>query len=221
MSPAPDPQDPQDRDADEGDAVPVSLEELTAVVSALDEAVTALTIRVAAAEKASRQAAGPPARPSAAGSPATGPAAPAREWAWWWPCLDDKATARAWERLGAWVEHALLARHPRYGKELLPCWRRHPGIVDELSALRAVWHAAYTGDTRDPGAAAEYLARWLPHTMERVEATFSRSGCSIAGGKDLHKDTDEKYQRPQWTQPEVAAFLTTQAADEPVSPDKL
>jgi hypothetical protein len=187
-------------------APPVSLEELTAVVSELDADLTALTSRVAALRA----------------TPAQGQQnAASRERAWWWPGLSLEETAQAAERLSAWVEHALTARHPHHGQKLLPCWWRHPCIVDELSALRAVWHGAYIGDSRDPSAAAEYLNRWLPAAMTRIEATFSRTRCTTAGGNDLHKDTDEKYHRPQWTPAQVAEFLTAPPAAAALTPDEM
>jgi hypothetical protein len=207
MSTDPDAQQPAGDPHSARPAAPVSLEELTAVVSELDADLTALTSRVAAMR--------------ATPAPGQQNAAAPRERAWWWPGLSLEQTAQAAERLSAWVEHALTARHPHHGQKLLPCWWRHPCIVDELSALRAVWHGAYIGDSRDPSAAAEYLNRWLPAAMARIEATFSRTRCTTAGGNDLHKDTDEKYHRPQWTPAQVAEFLTTLPAAASLTPEEM
>lgn len=195
---------------------PVSLEELTAVVSALDEALTALTARVISM----RTTPAPPPPTSPAGPAGQQKAAP-QERAWWWPALTAKDTAKAAERLGAWVQHALIARHPHYGQMLRPCWWRHPGVVDELSALRATWHGAYIGEGRDPAAAAEYLNRWLPAAMTRIEATFSRTNCTVEAGKDVHEDTDARYHRAQWTPAQVAEFLTAAPASAALSPNAM
>lgn len=197
-------------------AAAAAVERLQDQVDALEADLTALTQQVEALVNPNAGAG--PADPAAEDTqkpPAAAAAKPPVQVAWWWPGLDDVAAAAAWARLGAWVQHGLLARHPHYGKTLLPCWRRHTAIVDELSALRAVWHAAYTGPAPDPGAAADYLARTLPDTMTRIEKAFSRSGCSTAAGKDHHKDNDEKFQRTQWGQPEVDAFLAARAGSPP------
>lgn len=189
--------------------IPSDIEGLQEQVDELAATVTELAVQLGELLGAE------PATAAPAGGTAESDAKAPVQVAWWWPGLDVAAAAAAWARLGAWVEHALLARHPHYGKTLLPCWRRHTAIVDELSALRAVWHAAYTGSSPDPGAAADYLARYLPDTMNRVAAAFKRSGCTTAAGEDHHKENDERSQRTQWAQHEVDAFLATRAGSAP------
>jgi hypothetical protein len=149
------------------------------------------------------------ANPAAAPAPAPAAAeAAAGAWAvraWWWPALDPDATAVAWQRLEAWVSHALLARHPQHARVLLACWRVHPGVVDELTALRAAWHDAYTNPRAAPTAAADWLARRLPDTITRITAAFTMAGCRIEGGQVVHGDLDHRHHPGGWTEEQLTA----------------
>ena len=140
-----------------------------------------------------------------------GPAGGEAEQAWWWPHLDALDATNAWAKLGSWVRDALLARHVQYQELLRPCWRRHPDVVDELTALRLLWADAYTNAAAKPGAATEYLTR-LPVAMTRVDAAFKHTGCK-AERDPVHKDPTSTYVLfEQWDGDEVAAFITADAA---------
>lgn len=139
-----------------------------------------------------------PAAPGAAAS--TAPAC-------WWPDLDPAAATAAWGQLGAWVREGLLARHPPWRRSLRPCWRRHPNVVDELTALRLLWLDAHTNPQAAPTAAADYLNR-LPVVLARVQAAFKDAGCNTEAGVQVHASHDDRFIPAQWDGDQVAAFIT-------------
>ena len=96
----------------------------------------------------------------------------------WWPDLPaGQERAEAVQSLGHWVDEVLRARHPEAYNELGTCWFWHPDILDELTALRAAWVAAYR-DKASPGTAAiEWHDRWLPGAMARCTAAIRARGC--------------------------------------------
>jgi hypothetical protein len=141
-----------------------------------------------------------------------GPAAPVR--AWWWPDLDPTDATAAWGHLGAWVCDALLSRHPTYQRALRPCWRAHPDVVDELTALRLLWLDAYPNPRPAPAAAADYLTR-LPVVLARVEAAFKNAGCKTVAGTPVHADNDDHFALAQWDPDQVAAFIEADTTGPP------
>lgn len=173
-----------------------------AALARLDAQLTELGARIADLEQAVTALAGP------------GDAA-ATTRAWWWPDLNRLDATAAWGHLGAWVRDALLERHPAHELTLRPCWRRHPDVVDELTALRVVWLDAYDNPQPTATAAAEYLRR-VPVTMERINSQLG--GCR-AGRDASHQDrTRSAYQH--WDGDQVAKFITGDVQDraEPTSP---
>jgi len=109
---------------------------------------------------------------------ASGTAAPAPEPVSWLPDLATEGDrAQALRNLGAWVDEVLRVRHPEMYDRLGACWFLHPDVLDEMTALRAAWFAAY----RDPAAAAtaaiEWHDRWLPGAMRRCRTAIRRRGC--------------------------------------------
>jgi hypothetical protein len=142
------------------------------------------------------------------------PAAPVR--AFWWPYLDRPDAATAWAKLGAWVREVLLPRHKEHSRTLRACWRLHPEVVDELTALRVVWLDAYTNPTCNPSAVTEYLRRWLPDGMTAIERYFAADGCT-AGIHSAHVESDLRPGK-QWDGAQVADFITTDGADRTVPP---
>jgi len=85
---------------------------------------------------------------------------------WCWPALGEVAAAEQWRDLSAWVGW-LRGRYP-IAEQLPACWWRHSELVEELTALRLAWLAAYT----EPGAALtgpiDFHDRWLPSVLGRV-----------------------------------------------------
>jgi hypothetical protein len=133
--------------------------------------------------------------------------------AWWWPDLDTDQAETAWTTLSTWVDATLLARQPSYEVDatgLRPCWRRHPDVVDELTALYAAWHEAYRAPNAKPTAALDYLAR-LPAVMARIHAMFTASGCKLDRAAE-HHDNAAKYPGPaHWDPDQLATFITEDA----------
>lgn len=134
--------------------------------------------------------------------------------AWIWAELDaDTANAR-WSDLDDWVTNHLLARHKHHTRTLRACWRRHPDVVDELTALYVVWTDAYRNPHCTPTAAADYHRRWLPDAMAAIDKAFTADGCT-AGINSAHKTDDDHRAGRQWDPDELAAFLAEDLADRP------
>jgi hypothetical protein len=80
-----------------------------------------------------------------------------------------------WAGLRAWVEW-LTGRYELSVEERMPrCWARHPGLVEELQALRA-WRGEIYGGQPGQGQAARY---WLAELRTVVQAatTIYAAGC--------------------------------------------
>lgn len=126
-----------------------------------------------------------------------------------WPDLDERSARAEWRQLGNWVD-TLLARHPMHRRVLRPCWRAHGDVVDELCALRVAWQGAYRSAEPSPTAAVDWLTRWLPATMARVEQEFIHAGCK-AGRDPEHKDP-AAHPMTTWTPEQVETFIAEEAA---------
>jgi hypothetical protein len=103
----------------------------------------------------------------------------------WWPFLTPEERAAGWGQLIDWLRHTLLPRQPGFAEALEPghagpdataCWYRHPDVVDDLTALYALWRAAYVEPSASAANAAEWLDRWVPATRRRV--TEALKGCT-------------------------------------------
>ena len=104
----------------------------------------------------------------------------------WWPDLAaGPEREAAVQNLGRWVDEVLRARHPEAYNELGTCWFQHPDILDELTALRAAWFAAYRDPDASPMAAIEWHDHWLPGTMARCKAIIRGRGCKARHQKQL------------------------------------
>ncbi|HEY1619734.1 MAG TPA: hypothetical protein VGG25_19085 [Streptosporangiaceae bacterium] len=92
-----------------------------------------------------------------------------------WDALGGAELQAAWHQLVAWVTWL----HDRYElsvEERLPhCWAEHPGLIEELSALKA-WHDEIYGADQPSGQAARY---WHAELRQTVSAalTFYAAGC--------------------------------------------
>jgi hypothetical protein len=96
----------------------------------------------------------------------------------WWPDLTiGENRAQALECLAVWVDEVLRDRHPELYNQLGACWYLHPDILDELTALRAAWYAAYRDPAAPPEAAIEWHDRWLPGAMRRCRIAIRARGC--------------------------------------------
>jgi hypothetical protein len=117
------------------------------------------------------------------------------------PALPDWDTLAGADRQAAW---ASLARwvtwlHDRYElsvEERLPhCWAEHPGLVEELTALRA-WRQEIWGAARPSGQAARYWHAELRQTITAA-TTFYAAGCR-AGHRSAEPASPELAHR--WAQ---------------------
>ncbi len=97
----------------------------------------------------------------------------------WWPDLPaGQERTAALRLLGAWVDEVLRGHHPELARDSLQaCWYRHDDVLDELTALRAAWHAAYRGKAAPATAAIEWHDRWLPGCMARCKAAVKAWPC--------------------------------------------
>ena len=119
---------------------------------------------------------------------ATAPAPPPAPW---WPDLPaGPEREEAVQNLGRWVDEVLRARHPEAYNELGTCWFQHPDILDELTALRAAWFAAYRDPGAPPMAPIEWHDHWLPATMTRCKAIIRARGCKARHQKQPDSTTN-------------------------------
>lgn len=103
----------------------------------------------------------------------------------WWPDLaTGDSRAEALQSLCVWVDEVLRARHPELYNQLGSCWYQHPDILDELTALRAAWYAAYRDPAAPATAAIEWHDRWLPGAMRRCRAAIRARGCRARHEKE-------------------------------------
>jgi hypothetical protein len=107
--------------------------------------------------------------------------------------------------------------HDRYElstEERLPhCWAEHPGLVEELSALKT-WHDEIYGSDQPSGQAARYWHAELRQTITAA-LTFYASGCRVGH----HGGTPATPQlRERWS---AAAPPGMHAPAEPASPGYL
>jgi hypothetical protein len=100
-----------------------------------------------------------------------------------WATLDRVTAAREWAALGDWVRW-LATRYGLATSTVPPCWYRHGGIVEELSALRTGWLAAYAPDARP--SAALHWHHMFDGTRDRLHQTTRFNGCT----NDDHRDDD-------------------------------
>ena len=101
----------------------------------------------------------------------------------WWPDLPaGKERTAALRLLGAWIDEVLRGHHPELVNDSLQaCWYRHDDVLDELTALRAAWYAAYRGKAAPATAAIEWHDRWLPGCMARCKAAIKARPCDQDG----------------------------------------
>jgi hypothetical protein len=92
-----------------------------------------------------------------------------------WDALAGGPRQAAWDDLVSWVTWL----HDRYElsvEERLPhCWAEHPGLVEELAALKT-WHDEIRGSARPSGQAARYWHAELRQTITAA-LTWYAAGC--------------------------------------------
>ncbi|MEV6986488.1 hypothetical protein AB0M95_35240 [Sphaerisporangium sp. NPDC051017] len=132
-----------------------------------------------------------------------------------WHRMDSGERAANWTALLAWVTWL----HDRYElgvEERLPrCWAQHPGLIEELWALKAWREEIY--DAKQPsGQAARYWHAELRQTMHAA-IIFYAAGCRAGHrGADGLAAEDTRLQQ-HWATADPAAGIPTALlkADEP------
>ena len=104
--------------------------------------------------------------------PATKPAGPVS-----WLTIEDTDAARTLlADLVDWLTR-VYAHYPGAVDALGECWPYHPTAVEELLALRAGWHAAYTSPDATAARALDWHDRHLSGTLRRLRAALA--DCSL------------------------------------------
>lgn len=94
-----------------------------------------------------------------------------------WLTINDPATARTLlADLVDWLNR-VYTHYPGAVDALGECWHHHPNAIEELLALRAAWHAAYTSPDAAPTRAIDWHDRHLPGVIHRLRATLGN--CSL------------------------------------------
>lgn len=91
-----------------------------------------------------------------------------------WATLTDIETEDALDELEDWVGWA-LDRYALDRRTVPPCWDQHGALVEELSALRTAWIAAYALTGR-PEAPLEWHGQFAV-ARQRLADWASRTGC--------------------------------------------
>lgn len=109
----------------------------------------------------------------------TEPAAPATpEPGRWveWHDMSPGEQLTAWGHLRAWVTW-LTDRYELTVEDRLPrCWAQHPGLIEELWALRAWRLEVYGGSQPQPGQAARYWHAELKQVLHAATTVYA-AGC--------------------------------------------
>ncbi|MGH3263977.1 MAG: hypothetical protein ACRDNS_18515 [Trebonia sp.] len=104
-----------------------------------------------------------------------------------WKHLDRATARREWAALAEWARW-LVGRYALTPRTVPPCWYRHGTLVEELSALRTGWLAAFAPDA--PGSGSLDWHTMFAATRTRLDDAVNRVGCT----KDDHRDD----QIPRW-----------------------
>ncbi|WP_424534424.1 hypothetical protein ACOZ38_29555 [Sphaerisporangium viridialbum] len=122
-----------------------------------------------------------------------------------WHRMDADERQANWAQLGAWVTWL----HDRYElgvEERLPrCWAQHPGLIEELWALKA-WREEIYDAEQSSGQAARYWHAELRQTMHAA-ITFYAAGCRAGhrGADGLAAEDGALQQR--WATADPAAGI--------------
>jgi hypothetical protein len=111
-----------------------------------------------------------------------------------------------WSQLRAWVTW-LIDRYELVIEDRLPaCWAQHPGLVEELRALRAWRTEIYDGSQPQAGQAARYWHAELERVLHAA-ATRYAAGCRAGHRGAPHLiSADDGLQR-RWAQANMLAGI--------------
>jgi hypothetical protein len=91
-----------------------------------------------------------------------------------WPRLNVDDAEAELHQLGEWIGW-LVARYSLDHRTIPPCWQHHGAIIEELSALRSLWHACY-GPDASPADPTNFHQR-LGLAMQRLRDWTARRDC--------------------------------------------
>ena len=91
-----------------------------------------------------------------------------------WATMTDRETEDALDELEDWV-FWVVDRYALDHRTVPPCWAEHGALVEELSALRVAWLAAF-GITGRPEAPLEWHGQFAA-VRQRMTEVVSQSGC--------------------------------------------
>jgi hypothetical protein len=94
----------------------------------------------------------------------------------WWNLkeLNEKDRDVLLELLGRWV--GWLVDRYDVGQVIPPCWPNHGAMIEELSALRLAWQAAYENARADPGQPLQWHVG-LDLLLRRFERRWAVERC--------------------------------------------
>jgi hypothetical protein len=114
-----------------------------------------------------------------------------------WHDLKSGELAVEWAELRAWVRW-LSGRYELSVEERLPrCWVLHPGLVEELRALRAWREEIYASGQAGMGQAARYWHAEL-RTVIHAAATMYAAGCRTGHRGAAELASISRELRDQW-----------------------
>lgn len=90
------------------------------------------------------------------------------------PALTDEEYDLCLADLTTWLDW-LIPTYLIDHRTIPPCWPKHLGLVEELSALKTAWHTAYA--VLAPGSAPMDWHTRLDACRQRLTDLSSRSGC--------------------------------------------
>ncbi|MEU5156108.1 hypothetical protein [Glycomyces sp. NPDC021274] len=140
-----------------------------------------------------------------------------------WHAMTDKQRTAAWEGLVEWV--AWL--HDRYELSIqsrLPeCWPQHPGIIEELWALKMWREALYTNDPEagvltghEAGGLAQHARYWqtdLRNLFSQLTFYAERCAAEHGGGRRL-VDRSKTDLKAQWLTADPTCGITAPVGSE-------
>jgi hypothetical protein len=91
-----------------------------------------------------------------------------------WAALTDTETEEEHEALADWIAW-LNDRYTLDHRTIPPCWHQHGALIEELSALRTAWLAAYAITGR-PEAPLDWHAHFAS-ARQRLADWVARTGC--------------------------------------------
>ena len=92
-----------------------------------------------------------------------------------WPWLNALGGHSALDELTVWVDWA-RERYALATTEVPPCWERHGALVEELSALRTAWLAAFAADAQPTQPLRWHEAFDL--ARRRLQSWTAHTGCA-------------------------------------------